>query len=67
MQTKISLYVETADVARRLGLTSALVRWLVSRGRLIPRARTARGGSLFLMSDIEAYVAERAARARGLR
>jgi hypothetical protein len=42
MQTS-TIFMETGDVARTLGLSAAMVRVLIARGRLTPAARTRRG------------------------
>ncbi len=55
--------IGTSDVARRLGLSESMVRELAVAGRL-PAVRT-RIGRLFSVADVEAFMAERAARLAG--
>ncbi|MBI3455180.1 MAG: MerR family transcriptional regulator [Candidatus Rokubacteria bacterium] len=63
-------FLESADVARALGLTPAGVRVLARAGRLRVTAVTPRGGRLFRPAEVEALrrvreVAREAGRKRG--
>jgi hypothetical protein len=55
-----------ADVGRIAGITSATVRALTARGRLIAAAMTPGGVHLYTRETAKQYAAERAARRRDL-
>lgn len=59
------VFLETADVARLLGITVAMVRVYVRAGRLIPVAETPRGTRLFRPADIAKF--RRIREARGVK
>ena len=59
-------YLETADVARRAGITPGLVRREAAAGRLEAAAVTERGGRLFSAEAVRRYLEERRTR-RALR
>jgi excisionase family DNA binding protein len=59
MQAK---YLAPADVARRLGVTTATVRLMCKRGELTTAATTTGGMRLFAAEDVEALAAQRDAR-----
>jgi excisionase family DNA binding protein len=55
------ILLTTHEAARELRLTTGRVRQLADAGRL-PVQRTEAGWRLFRRADVEAYLAERAAR-----
>jgi DNA-binding transcriptional MerR regulator len=55
---------ETADVARRAGITPGLVRREAAEGRLETAAVTERGGRLFTPEAIRRYLEDRRRRRR---
>ncbi len=57
-------YLEPADAARIVGLSSAAINVHADRGDLRIAARTRRGTRLFILKDVERFAAERVARAR---
>jgi hypothetical protein len=58
----MNTYLETADVARRAGITPGLVRREAAEGKLAATAVTERGGRLFSPEAVQRYLAERRAR-----
>jgi hypothetical protein len=58
------VYLETADVARRAGLSATSIRMAVVSGDLPVAARTERGVRLFLPTDVACYIALAAMRRR---
>jgi hypothetical protein len=52
------VFLERADVARLVGLTSEAIRDAAKSGKLIPDARTSRG-NLYLRQTVERFCAER--------
>ena len=55
-------YCETADVARRAGVTPGLVRREAAEGKLEAAAVTERGGRLFSAESVQRYLEERRTR-----
>lgn len=53
---------ETADVAKRAGVTPGLVRREAAQGRIEAAAVTERGGRLFRPETVRRYLAERESR-----
>ncbi len=53
------VFLEAADVARRIRRASATVRLLAITGRLPVAATTPRGARLFRVEDVEQYLRER--------
>lgn len=47
------VFLQSADVGKRLGLSSRMVRELVARGALQPAGMTLRGHRLFLEEDVQ--------------
>jgi len=62
----MNTYLQTADVARRAGITPGLVRREAASGRLEAAAVTERGGRLFSPNAVRRYLEERRKR-RGVR
>jgi lipid-binding SYLF domain-containing protein len=58
-------YLESADIARVEGITTAAVRLAVAAGKITVAAVTARGTRLFRRADVEAYSKERRERLVG--
>jgi hypothetical protein len=52
-------FLETADIARRAGITPGLVRREAAQGKLEVAATTERGGRLFRPDAVGRYLAER--------
>jgi excisionase family DNA binding protein len=55
-------YLSSADASHVLGVTTATVRLMVRRGKLIPAAKTEGGIQLFHRHEVERLAAERKAR-----
>jgi hypothetical protein len=55
-------FLEGADVARERGVTPGMVRRDAEMGRLRTAAKTVRGGRLYRIEDVRAYVRECEAR-----
>jgi predicted site-specific integrase-resolvase len=55
----MELFLETADVANRAGVTPGLVRRDAAQGRLEAVAVTQRGGRLFSAEAVQHYLEER--------
>jgi hypothetical protein len=62
MQSPKLIYFERADVAKRAGVSAAVVLRDVFLARLRVAARTVRGTRLFDPRDVDRYIADRAAR-----
>ena len=58
----MELFLESADVARALGLTPAAVRLRVQHGWLVPDARTTRGWLFSVETGSDALLRETLAR-----
>ncbi len=58
-------FLETADAARYLKVTPAMVRVYADTGRLRVAMRTARGTRLFDSRDVERFARERTAAREG--
>lgn len=58
----VPVFMESADIARELGIVPVSVRAAVAAGRLRVAALTVRGTRLFTRDDFETYRRERAAR-----
>lgn len=56
-------YLEMADVARAVGLTTDAVTSAVKRGELKPCATTVRGSRLFTRQEVDRYREQREVRA----
>jgi hypothetical protein len=54
-----AVYLESADVARALGITPASVKAYAARGLLTSSARTVRGCALYSTADVTAFVQAR--------
>ncbi len=61
----MKIYLESHDVARKLGVGTDRVRQLADSGELQPAARTARGVRLFDADDVERLLRERVVRGVG--
>jgi excisionase family DNA binding protein len=63
----IPVFLESADIARELGVVTMTVRAAVAAGRLRVAARTVRGTRLFTREDFDAYRQYRAEHRRARR
>jgi DNA-binding transcriptional MerR regulator len=61
----MKVFLESIDVARRLGVSTDRVRQLADTGELQPVARTARGVRLFETDDVVRLLRERVVRGVG--
>jgi DNA-binding transcriptional MerR regulator len=62
MGGEMDTFLETADVAKRAGITPGLVRREAAEGRLEATAVTERGGRLFSTETVRRYLEERRSR-----
>jgi|GEM_PF-6937812 len=58
-------YLTASDVAKRLGVTPGAVRLMQQRGRLACAERTEGGIHLYLRTEVDRLVVERASAKRG--
>ncbi len=61
----MKVFLESIDVARKLGVSTDRVRQLADAGELQPVARTARGVRLFDADEVERLLRERVVRGVG--
>jgi len=62
--SELEQFLTPADVGRLVGMTAAGVKVAVRAGKLPVAAFTARGGRLFRLVDVEAFLTARQARTR---
>jgi predicted site-specific integrase-resolvase len=60
----MEIFLETADVAKEVGVVPATIRQHADAGRIRVAASTKRGSRLFLRSDVENYREWRATHGR---